>query len=122
MISFTKDDVVKIIINLVPNKTYDHDMISICTLKFSRESILKPLELIFKSYIDSRKFPVEWKKANVVLVPKKYKQLKENYFSILLLPICGNILEQLIYNTMLEFFTYNKLNSSYQSGFKPGDS
>ena len=122
MISFTKDDVVKIIINLVPNKTYDHDMISVCTLKFSRESILKPLELIFKSYIDSRKFPVEWKKANVVLVPKKYKQLKENYFSILLLPICGNILEQLIYNTMLEFFTYNKLNSSYQSGFKPGDS
>ena len=97
-------------------------MISICTLKFSCESILKPQELIFKSYIDSRKLSLEWKKANVVLVPKKDKQLKENYFSISLLPICGKILERLIYNTMLEFFTCNKLNSSNQSGFKPGDS
>ena len=80
------------------------------------------MELIFKSCIESGKFPTEWKKANVVLVHKKNdKQLKENYRPISLLPICGKILERLIYNKMFEFFTDNELISSNQSGFKPGD-
>ena len=46
-------------------------MISIRMLKACGESILKPLELIFKSCIESGKFPIEWKKANVVPVHKK---------------------------------------------------
>ena len=92
-------------------------------LKTCGESILKPLELMFKSCIESGKFPIEWKKANVVPVHKKNnKQLKENYRSILLLPICGKILERPIYNKMLESFTDNELTSSNQPGFKPGDS
>ena len=39
-----------------------------------------------------------------------------------LLPICGKILERLMFNEMFEFFIENKLISSSQSGFKPGDS
>ena len=39
-----------------------------------------------------------------------------------LLPICGKIFERLIYNSLFEFFISNKLISSNQSGFKPGDS
>ena len=54
-------------------------------------------------------------------IKKNDKQLKENYRPISLLPICGKILEQLIYNKMFEFFT-DELISSNQSGFKPGDS
>ena len=46
-------------------------MISIRMLKICDDSILKPLELIFKSCIESGKFPIEWKKANVVPVHKK---------------------------------------------------
>ena len=46
-------------------------MISIRMLKICGDSILKPLELIFKSCIESGKFPIEWKKANVVPVHKK---------------------------------------------------
>ena len=38
------------------------------------EPILKPLELIFKSCIESGKLPIEWKKANVVPVRKKKRQ------------------------------------------------
>ena len=108
--------------NLDPNKAHGHDMISIRMLKTCGESILKPLELIFKSCIESGKFPTEWKKANVVLVHKKNdKQLKENYRPISLLPICGKILERLIYNKMFELCADNELISSTQSGFKPGD-
>ena len=45
-ISFTKDDIAKIIKNLNPNKAHDFDMISIRMLKICGDSILKPLELI----------------------------------------------------------------------------
>ena len=98
-------------------------MISICMIKICGESILKPLELIFKSCLENGKFPIEWKKANVVPVHKRNnKQLIENYRPISLLPVCGKILERLIYNKMFEFFTENELISQNQSGFKPGDS
>ena len=46
----------------------------------------------------------------------------QNYRPVLLLPICGKILERLMFNEMFEFLTENKLISSSQSGFKPGDS
>ena len=63
-------------------------------LKICSDSILKPLEPLFKSCIESGKFPIEWKKANVVPVHKKSnKQLIENYRPISLLPVCGKILD-----------------------------
>ena len=39
-----------------------------------------------------------------------------------LLSVCGKILERLMFNEMFNFFIENKLISSNQSGFKPGDS
>ena len=69
-------------------------MISIRMIKTCGESILKPLELIFKSSLENGKSPIELKKANVVPVHKRNnKQLMENYRPISLLPICGKILE-----------------------------
>ena len=70
-ISFNKGDIAKIIKNLNPNKAHGFDMISIRMIKICGESILKPLELIFKSCLENGKFPIEWKKANVVPVHKK---------------------------------------------------
>ena len=67
-------------------------------------------------------FPLTAKKLMLPRFKKSNKQLKENYRPISLLPICGKILEQLIYNKMFEFFTDNELISSNHSGFKPGDS
>ena len=70
-----------------------------------------------------KNFPSNGKKAYVVSVHKKNdKQLKESYRPISLLPICGKILERLIYDKRFEFFTDDELISSNQSGFKPGDS
>ena len=70
-ISFTKDDIAKIIKNLNLNKAHGFDMISIRISKICGDSILKPLELTFKSWLESGKFSIEWKKANVVPVHKK---------------------------------------------------
>ena len=92
-------------------------------VKLCDASLCKPLELIFKSCLESGKFPPEWKKINVVPAYKKGdKQILENYCPISLLPITGKIFERILYNNMFEFFTKNDLISHNQSGFKPGDS
>ena len=97
-------------------------MMSIRMIKICSESILKPLELTFKSCLENGKFPMDWEKANVIPVHKRNnKQLIENYRPVSLLPVFGKILERLIYNKMFEFFTENELISQNHSGFKPGD-
>ena len=53
---------------------------------------------------------------------KNNKQLIENYCPIPLLPVCGKILERIIYNKMFELFPANELISHNQLGFKPEDS
>ena len=68
-------------------------------------------------------FPNEWKKANILPVHKKNdKQLLKNYQPISLLPICGKVLERILYNSMFEFFIQNNLITANQSSFKTGDS
>ena len=122
-ITFTEKDIEKIIQNLDSNKAHGHDMISIRMLKICGKSIIKPLLMIYKKCLEKGRFPNEWKKANVVPVHKKNdKQLLKNYRPISLLPICGKVLERLLYNSMFEFFIQNDLITPNQSGFKIGDS
>ena len=45
-----------------------------------------------------------------------------DYRAVSLLPICGKILEKLIFDNTFQFFITNKLIAANQSGFKPGDS
>ena len=64
-------------------------MIKICS-----ESIIKPLQITFKSCIQNRTFPNEQKKPNVVPIHKKSeKQEFKNYEPVSLLLICGKIFE-----------------------------
>ena len=122
-ISFSEDDIAKIIQNLDPNKAHGHDQISIRMLKICGKTICKPLECIFRECLNTDLFPLEWKKANLVPLYKKGdKQCLINYRPVSLLPICGKIFEKLIFNEMFKFFNENNLISPKQSGFKPGDS
>ena len=79
-------------------------------LKRCGSSIYKPLEMIFKQWIETGIFPSEWKKANVVPIHKKRdKQTLENYRPMSLLHICGKTLQLLMFNEMFNFFIENKL-------------
>ena len=61
-ISFSSNDIAKIIRDLDPNKAHGHDMINIRLLKICGESISKPLETIFKFCVGKGQFPNKWKK------------------------------------------------------------
>ena len=64
-----------------------------------------------------------WKIPNITPIFKKgNKQLVENYRPISLLPICGKVLEKLIFNQMYAYLQSNSLITNNQSGFRPGDS
>ena len=90
-------------------------MISIRMIKICDTSIYRPLKLIFQSCLESGKFPIEWKKENMVPVHNKGdKQILKNYRPISLLPIAGKIYERLVYGRTYEFFIENNLMSKNQ--------
>ena len=92
-------------------------------IQISGESIAKPLYLIFKNCLEASTFPTIWKKGNIIPVHKKNeKNLVKNYRPISLLPVFSKIFERLIFNSIYNYITINKLLSPLQSGFKPGDS
>ena len=120
-IHFLSSDISKMIAHLDPNKAHSHDMLSIRVIKICANSIFKPLSIIFNDCLNEGKFLHVWKKANFLRIHKKgNKQIRKNYRSISLLPICSKIFECLVQNEMFTFFTANNLISSNQSGFRPG--
>ena len=58
---FMKDDSKRIICKLDHNKAHDHDMISICMLKISGNTIVEPLFKIFKNCLKCGIFSDDWK-------------------------------------------------------------
>ena len=55
-------------------------------------------------------------------IKKESKNLIKNYRPISLLPIFSKVFERLVFNTLFNFFSQNKLFTPCQSGFIPGDS
>ena len=89
-VSFSQDEIAKIIQNLDSNKAHGHDNISIRMLKMCGSSMYKSLEIIFQQCTETGVFPSEWKKANIVPIHKnRDQQTLENYRPMSLLPICG---------------------------------
>ena len=121
--AFDMEKVPKLINSLDSNKAHGCDEISIRMLKMCNKAISKLLTLLYKICLNEGVFPNIWKHANVVPVHKKAdKSNFTNYCPMSLLPICGKILERLIYDTLLDFLKKRSLISSNQSGFIQGDS
>ena len=70
-ITFTDNDIGRIISSLDRNKAHGHDMKSIHMLKIYGDSINKLIGLIFRACLRQGSFPQNWKKAIVVPIHKK---------------------------------------------------
>ena len=103
-ISFNDQDLLQIIHSLNINKANRYDDISIRLPKICDPTIVKVLSIIFKNCLQSRSFPNNWKKSNVVPIHKKDdKQLLQNYRPVSLLPICGKIFERTVFNPICQY-------------------
>ena len=117
------DEILLLIRNLNPNKAAGSDGISGQMLLLCDDSISVPLQIIYNNILLTSLYPDIWKIAHVTPVFKKGdKQLIKNYRPISLLPICGKILEKLIFNRLYNYLNTNSLLTKNQSGFRPGDS
>ena len=70
-ITFSDDQILKILRALDINKAHGHNEISIRMLKLCDKSIITPLSIMFQNCIDTRTFPDTWKKSDIVPVQKK---------------------------------------------------
>ena len=119
----TLGQITDIIRKLSPNKAHGCDGLSVAMLQICPSEIALPLSIIFNECISSGTFPDTWKQANVQPVHKKgNRQIKSNYRPISLLPICGKILEKIVFDKVYSYLNENNLLSKNQSGFRPGDS
>ena len=122
-IEISEQQIIQIISKLNSNKAHGYDEISVAMLKLCPAEIAKPLNIIFCNCLSTGNFPDFWKFANVQPVYKKGdRQLKSNYRPISLLPICGKILEKIVFDSLYNYLINNDLISQDQSGFRPGDS
>ena len=122
-IPILNEDILSLIRNLNPNKATGSDEISCKMLLLCDDSVVLPLKIIFENILRTSSYPDLWKLANVTPLHKKNdKQLIKNYRPISLIPICGKILEKIIFNSLYNYFNTNNLITKNQSGFRPGDS
>ena len=116
-------EILSLIRNLNPNKATGSDGISGQMLLLCDNSVVLPLKVILQNILVPSSFPDMWKLANVIPIFKKGdKQLIKNYRPISLLPICGKIFENIIFNNLYNYLNTNNLITKNQSGFRPGDS
>ena len=110
-VTFSQGDIAKIIRNVDSGNPHGHDNISIRMLKICGSAIFETLAIIFEQCVDTGIFPSEWKKDNIVAIHKKGgKQTLTNYRLVSLLPICGKILERLMFNEMFRPFLETHLS------------
>ena len=122
-IPIENEDIISLIRKLNPNKANGSDGISGQMLLLCDDSVILPLRIIFNNILSTAVYPDMWKLANVTPIFKKGdKQLIKNYRPISLLPICGKILEKIIFNNLYNHLTTQNLITKNQSGFRPGDS
>ena len=113
--NISSEVIFQLIKNLDPNKAHGHDEISVKMLKLCAPSICKPLTLLFENCFTSGEFPNVWKKSNIVPVHKKGdKQLIKNYRPVSLLPICGELMEKLMFNSIFNFIDTRNILSVHQ--------
>ena len=122
-ITIKYDEIISLIRKIIPSKVTGSDGISGQMLFLCDDSVILPLKITFSNIISTFIYPNLWKVANVIPIHKKGdNQLIKNYRPISLLPICGKILENIIFNHLYNYLIANRLIRINQSGFRPGDS
>lgn len=120
----TPNEIKKIINSLKTKKAPGPDGISNKVLKCLPLKGICALTAIYNASLRLSCFPIAFKQANVILIPKPGKDplLTSNHRPISLLPCLGKILEKIILVRLESFISENKILPDFQHGFRSGHS
>ena len=105
------------------NKSPGPDNIHPRVINSAAKTLAKPLSIIFKTSLENKTLPDEWKHANISAIFKKGKKtLPQNYRPVSLTCIICKIMESIIRDAVVKHMTENNLFSQYQFGFISGRS
>lgn len=117
------NEVCDVLKNLKLGKASGDDGISHHMLKYTADTVCKPLEVLFNLSLSSCVFPGMWKLAKVMpLFKKGDKHSISNYRPISLLSTVGKVFERVVYKHIYNYFLENSLFFQFQSGFMQGHS
>lgn len=118
-----REEVIRIIKDLKPQKTPGHDEIRSDTIRLISEQIADPLVFLINKAIDTGVFPDILKKTVIVPVYKGDSRLDVvNYRPISLITNFAKILEKILKTRILSFLEKNNILSHRQYGFREGKS
>lgn len=118
---FVTHDTIKYIFQNLRKKTSSGlDNIPNVVLKNIPEIMILDYCTLFNNMINNSYYPRDWKKAKVVVVPKKDKDSSkpENLRPISLLPNISKVFEMCVNNTLSKLCLLNNLTNDKQFGFK----
>lgn len=105
--------------NLKNGKSTSADWISIEMLKNGGNMLLKPLQKLFNTILNSGHFPAIWNESNLVLLHKSGNKLDpSNYRGISVASNLGKLFNRVIHSRFLGFIKETSLISENQIGFK----
>jgi hypothetical protein len=117
-VTFDIPDIIKILKKLKTNSAAGPDNLPPIFYNKTAHNIAYPLKQLFRTFIDSRTLPQEWK--NSIITPKFKKGLSTdpaNYRPIALTCSACKVLESLITSSLIQFLTDHNLISPSQHGF-----
>ena len=122
-VAVSEQDVKDVLSNLVINKANGPDEVSHRLLKETRETICKPLTILFNKSIQHKVYPKLWKQATVMpLFKKGDKSMPSNYRPVSLISCVGKVMERIMFKYIYNFLQQNELIYKHQSGFLPNHS
>ena len=117
-ILINKDIVKEKLLKLKKNKSPGPDNMHPRVLSSIADSISSPLSIIFRTSLNTKVLPNEWKHANVSAIYKKdRKTLPSNYRPVSLTSVVCKVLESIIRDNIVKHMNDNQLFSQKQFGF-----
>ena len=123
MLDFTEQDIMKAIDEIKPNAASGPDEIPVILLKNCKESLAKPIHLLWSRSMEKGDVPDFYKFSHVFPLHKKdSRAFAANYRPISLTSHVVKVFERVLRKKMVDYLELNDLICSKQHGFRSGRS
>ena len=118
-IKVTHNGILKLLLNIDPNKAVGPDQVPGHFLKLCAHEIADIYVVLFQASLDQGIVPPDWKIANIVpLFKKGDKSLPENYRPISLTSLSCKVLEHVVHTNIMAHLDKHKVLDDAQHGFR----